>query len=78
MWPEWLTHINQQLPLDKHVNMQPGTFVILNTKTANLDDMNYAAIIKALEKPIKLLLKKLPPLIYLEQILSKTTDPYMP
>jgi len=50
MWPEWIEKINSYLPSEKKVQQTDGTFVILNSKSGNLDSENYDAIIKAMDQ----------------------------
>lgn len=48
IWADWLTEINQCLPEQSRVFIQPGTFVVTNTETAMYEDENFAAILSAL------------------------------
>ena len=42
--------LSQQTGLRQQLRINPGTYVILNTKSGVLDEKNYAAIIEALQK----------------------------
>lgn len=48
MWPEWLDQINSGLSNNEALVINPGTFIILNSKSGKLDNKNYSAIISAL------------------------------
>jgi len=50
MWPSWLGQINNSNHGSNKVQIIPGTFVILNSKSGVLDSQNYAATIQALNK----------------------------
>lgn len=49
MWPAWIDELNSYLPKEKHIELQHGTHVVLNTKSGTLDDENYKSIEEALD-----------------------------
>lgn len=46
-WPQWIDDINQYS--SKKLEIKNGTYVILNSKSGNLDTKNYLSMIQALE-----------------------------
>lgn len=44
MWPSWLDGLNEQTPGNKKLAITDGTFVILNCKGGELDNLNFNAI----------------------------------
>jgi glycine/D-amino acid oxidase-like deaminating enzyme len=50
MWDGWVDLLNDYLPAQQRLQITPGTFVILNTDSGNLDDANFANMLKALQQ----------------------------
>jgi glycine oxidase len=48
-WPSWLNQINATLALKDQVTINPGTFVLLNTKAGRREDENFSAISETLK-----------------------------
>jgi glycine oxidase len=49
MWPRWVEQINEKVSKENHLHVNNGTFVILNSRSGDLDNKNYKAITNALE-----------------------------
>ncbi|MEM8628992.1 MAG: FAD-dependent oxidoreductase [Chlamydiota bacterium] len=47
-WPIWLESINNYLPDAKKLRIYPGTYLLLNNRSSELDTDNFFAIIEAL------------------------------
>ena len=50
LWPEFIDRINSFLLKTQHIKQNPGTFVILNSKSGSLDTDNYQAIMETADK----------------------------
>jgi glycine/D-amino acid oxidase-like deaminating enzyme len=50
IWDSWVDSINHNLSKETHIKINPGTFVIHNTKSGQLDSIHYDNIIKALDE----------------------------
>lgn len=50
LWPSWVAQINMQVPAFEKIRINPGTFVILNSKAGKREDENYNAILQAAER----------------------------
>lgn len=50
LWSDWLAQINDRVGENSRVSINPGTFVILNTKSSKMDDENYSAILATLDQ----------------------------
>ena len=48
MWPDWLRQLNYLT--GKNIIINPGTFVMLNNRSGNLDSLNFQAIINGLDQ----------------------------
>lgn len=49
MWGSWIQELNGHIDKQFVLSINPGTFVILNTNSGEVDDANYTAILSALE-----------------------------
>lgn len=50
MWPHWIEEINAHLPPDDRLSITPGTWVILNSRSSQLDTDNFLSILKTLDQ----------------------------
>lgn len=48
-WPNWLAQINSMVSKEEQLTVNPGTFMILNTRSGVREDDNYFAIREALD-----------------------------
>lgn len=48
-WPSWINQINATLELKNQVIINPGTFILLNTKAGRREDENFSAICETLK-----------------------------
>lgn len=49
MWKNWIQELNKHIDKQFTLSINSGTFVMLNANSGELDDKNYAAILRALE-----------------------------
>ncbi len=48
-WPFWLDQVNSELKVADQININPGTFIVLNSKSGRREDENFSAICEALK-----------------------------